>query len=80
MTPYIHLECNYNFKEQLEYLTSSLNLIVLYNNERFEAHLYGDKKIVKESVITQWSLNPASPSWLPFFVEIEELEDETALL
>ena len=51
---WLHPECNYDLKDQLEYLSNSVNLIVLHNNERFEAHLYGDNKIVKESVITQW--------------------------
>ena len=53
---------------------------MLHNNERFEANRYGDKKIVKESIIESWKLNPESPSWLPLYVEINELEDETALL
>lgn len=45
--------CEYDPEKQLEYLSTSISLIMLYNNERFDPTKYGDDKIVKESLIVQ---------------------------
>ena len=47
--PQIHPNCNYDPDDQFEYLTHSIDLIVLHNNQRFDSHLYDDSKIVRES-------------------------------
>ena len=43
--------CNTDSTQQFEYLTSSISLMLLYNNERFDATKFGDDKIVRESLI-----------------------------
>ena len=58
--------CNNNSTEQFEYLTSSISLMLLYNNERFDATKFGDDKIVRESLIKQQQFDPKLPSWTGF--------------
>ena len=55
-------------------------MILYHNSERFDTQAYGENKIVRESVITQTQLDPNRPSWLPYRVEQQELNDESALL
>ena len=80
ITPDVHPECHYDPEDQFEYLTNAIDLIVLTNNERFGSNQYGESKIIKESTIIEWQLNPRSPSWVPYYVEMQELEDESAFL
>ena len=44
-------DCIIDKELQFEYLTSSISLMLLYNNERFDATKFGDDKIVRESLI-----------------------------
>jgi hypothetical protein len=43
--------CNTDLEQQFDYLTSSISLMLLHNNERFDAAKFGDDKIVRESLI-----------------------------
>ena len=43
--------CNAKSEDQFEYLTTSMSLMLLHNNERFDAAKFGDDKIVRESRI-----------------------------
>ena len=44
-------DCIVDKEKQFEYLSSSISLMLLYNNERFDATKFGDDKIVRESLI-----------------------------
>ena len=44
-------DCITDREKQFEYMTTSISLILLYNNGRFDPTKYGEDKIVKESLI-----------------------------
>ena len=53
---------------------------IFYNIERFDPTKYGDEKIVKESVMSEMQFDPRSPSYVPFDIMVQEIEDETDLI
>lgn len=73
-------ECIRDRDQQLEYLTSTLNLRILYNEEIFDPTLFNEDKHVRFSNILHWKFNPARPSFVPFTIREQELEDDTALI
>ena len=81
VTEAIAAECETNPEKQFEYLSSNLQMILMYNTERFNPHEYdGDKMIVRHSQIIQQNYNPRLPSWQPYSGQLQELEDESSLL
>ena len=67
-------------EKQFEYLSSSLQMRVLYNEQRFDPTKYGDEKIIKESAMNRMQFNPRSPSQVYLNLMMREIEDETDLL
>ena len=70
-------ECNTDPEEQFKYLSSSLEMRILYNRERFDPVEYGGDKIIRESALSTQQFNPRDPSYMFHNIQIQETEDET---
>ena len=73
-------QCIYDSAQQFEYLSSSLNMRILYNTERFDPTKYGDDKIIKESLMSEMQFNPHTPSFVGLNFLKTDIEDETDLI
>ena len=62
---FVSEECITDPEKQFEYLSSSIQLVVLYNRERLDLLKFGDATVVRESVIEDMQLNPRTPVWIP---------------
>ena len=55
-------------------------MLIYQNVGRFQLDEYGEKRIVKESVVTQIQPDTERPSWINTVIESNLLIDETSLL
>ena len=73
-------ECISDPEKQFEYLSTSIQMVILHNVERLDLLKFGNDKIVKESIIKDLQFDPRIPTWVEIAVQQEELEDETAFI
>ena len=70
-------ECVPDLQAQIDYL-GAVQFMIYFNTERFDRTKYGAEAIVKESNIVTQQVDHRVPNWIQTYVEINELEDETA--
>ena len=76
----VNEKCISDPEAQFEYLSSSLQMRILYNGERFDPTKYGEDRIIKESSMTTMQFNPRTPSYVNLKLMMQEVEDEIDLI
>ena len=73
-------ECITDPEQQFEYLSTSMQMRLLYNEEHFNPTEYGDEKKIRQSNMSVMQFNPRTPSYVYLNFQKQEVEDETDLI
>ena len=69
-------ECIGDLAAQQAYL-GAINILLYFNNQRFDQRSFGQNAIVNESKIINMQSSNDAPTWLDFIIQAEVLNDET---
>ena len=73
-------KCNSDLKEQRDAIGSSIEIRLLYNQQKFDPTMFGKDKIVKESKLKTFRFVPSEPSQTVLGIQQLKIEDETDLV